>query len=157
MLTKSEVDTTIKGKELSEECPCRMETIIIERAKQIFTISSNVASFVSQMKKQGVIGRDIRYDSKENIIYITKKYACDCNDKCHSNQSVIEQRCHCKYVNHLEQKIPIAYCKCAASFYEPLFVPLFGENIIIEPIETVLSGGEQCLFAVRLDRKEEES
>ena len=60
-------------------------------------------------------------------------------------------------MNHLNKNIPILYCKCAATFFRPMFVPLFGENIRIEPIKTVLSGAEDCIFRITLDEEEDET
>ncbi len=131
-------------------CPCRIENEKIEIANQIFRATDSIEDFVSEMEKQSIIGRNIRYDPDDRAIYITKKYACDCGGGCHSNDTVIGQRCHCEYVNHLTHTIPISYCKCAASFFEPMFVPLFGDNIVIEPIKTVLSGSDECVFRIKL-------
>jgi len=39
---------------------------------------------------------------------------------------------------------------CSACFYEPLFVPLFGDKIQIEPVQTVLVGADECVFRIKL-------
>jgi ribosomal protein S18 acetylase RimI-like enzyme len=130
-------------------CPCRIEAEKISKAKQIFDESADVQAFVAEMDRQGVIGRRIWYSPEENAIYITKMYACDCGGGCAANDTLIGRRCHCEYINHLAEIIPISYCKCAASFYEPMFSPLLGENTVIEPVQTVLSGGEECIFRIK--------
>ncbi|KUO72099.1 MAG: hypothetical protein APF77_00745 [Clostridia bacterium BRH_c25] len=127
-------------------CPCRIEAETIAKAQEIFRISPDISSFINKMEEQHVIGKTIRYNDQENAIYITKLYACDCGSNCSTNNSIIGQRCHCEYVNDINCIIPISYCKCSSAFFEPLFTPLFGDNIVIEPVETVLSGGEQCTF-----------
>jgi ribosomal protein S18 acetylase RimI-like enzyme len=131
-------------------CPCYIENEKIEKANQIFKETEGVEYFVLEMKRQNVIGRNIRYEPKENAIYITKMYACDCGSGCPSNKTLIGERCHCNYVNHLTDNIPISYCKCAAVFFEPMFCSLFGNNIQIEPVKTVLSGGDECIFRIKL-------
>jgi GNAT superfamily N-acetyltransferase len=131
-------------------CPCHIENEKVDKAKQIFNGTDSIKDFISEMKRQGIIGSDINYEPQENAIYITKKYACDCGGGCPSNITLIGQRCHCEYVNHLTINIPISYCKCAAAFFEPLFYPLFGDNIQIEPVKTVLSGADECIFRVKL-------
>jgi len=131
-------------------CPCHIEDERVERAKKIYNETNGIENFVSEMKRQGVIGRDIRYEPQENAIYITKMYACDTGTGCPSNNTLIGQRCHCEYVNHLNINIPISYCKCSAFFFEPMFCPLFGENIEIEPVKTVLSGDDECVFRIKL-------
>lgn len=131
-------------------CPCRVKNEKVEKAKQIFNETNGIENFVAEMKKQGIVGRDIRYEPKENAIYITKMYACDTGTGCPSNNTLIGQRCHCEYVNHLETNIPIEYCKCSAYFFEPMFFPLFGDKIQIEAVETVLAGNEECVFRIKL-------
>jgi GNAT superfamily N-acetyltransferase len=134
-----------------EACPCHVKDDIIEKARMIFSQSSNIQSFINEMNNQKIIGKHIWYEPKENVIYIKKMYACDCGGGCSSNNTIIGQRCHCEYVNHLNESIPLSYCKCAAAFFEPVFAPLFGENITIEPVKTVLSGADECIIKITLD------
>ena len=131
-------------------CPCKIEGDRIQKAKQLFEESNDIQSFISRMEEEKVIGRNISFSANENAIYITKIYACDCGGGCHSNNTIIGQRCHCEYVNHLEKNISISYCKCSAVFFEPMFIPLFGENIEIKAVQTVLSGAEDCVFKITL-------
>ena len=133
-----------------KSCPCRIESQKIKQAEQIFHDTNSVEDFVSEMSRQGVIGRKIRYEPRENAIFITKMYACDCGGGCSSNNTLIGQRCHCEYINHLNEYVPISYCKGAAYFYEPMFFSIFGENIQIEAVQTVLSGAAECIFKIKL-------
>jgi len=133
-----------------EACPCRIEDDRIEKAKKIFSQSLDMQSFIDKMNDQHIIGKRIWYEPREKAVYIEKMYACDCGGGCCSNDTMIGQRCHCEYVNHLNKPIPLSYCKCAAAFFEPMFIPLFGESIVIEPVKTVLSGAEQCVIKITL-------
>lgn len=139
---------------LNKVCPCEIKDHSVKQAAAIFETSSDIASFVGEMEKQRIIGKKIWYDEKEYTIYITKIFACDSGGGCIENDNLIGKRCHCDYYNRSTEYYPKHYCKCAAEFYRPMFSPLFGENVLIEPIETVLSGDEQCTFAIRLDRRE---
>jgi len=47
------------------------------------------------------------------------------------------------------------YCKCSAEFYRPMFAPIFGSSVMIEPHKTVLSGDEECVLAIRIDKTED--
>lgn len=134
-----------------EACPYRIEDYKVEKAKMIFDQSSDIQSFVKKMNNESVIGKRIWYEQQEKAIYIEKMYACDCGGGCLSNKTIIGQRCHCEYINHLNKSIPLSYCKCSAAFFEPIFTPLFGENILIEPVKTVLSGSDKCIFKIKLD------
>lgn len=131
-------------------CPCFIEAAKIEKAKAIYDSSDSIDHFIFQMNEEKVIGRNISFNPGENAIYITKMYACDCGGGCPLNNTVIGQRCHCEYVNHFASNLHISYCNCAAAFFEPMFVSLFGEKISIEPVKTVLSGAEECVFRVKL-------
>nr|WP_303740842.1 GNAT family N-acetyltransferase [Lutispora saccharofermentans] len=133
-----------------DSCPCRIDDETIARAQDIFCNSRDVKSFINKMNEQHVIGKTIWYNERENAVYITKLYSCECGSDCSTNNCNIRQRCHCEYVNDLNCDLPISYCKCAATFFEPLFAPLFGKNISIEPVETVLSGSEQCTFKIAI-------
>ena len=133
-----------------EACPCKMEKERILFAQQIWNNTKNVKAFVYELDKQHVIGKTISYNEAENTIYITKMYACDCGGGCRENNTLIGQRCHCEYINHITNNVPMSYCKCAATFFEPLFNTLFGANIQIEPVKTVLSGSEECVFKITL-------
>lgn len=139
---------------LNKVCPCKMEEQLVKQVESIFRMLSDVASFVEEMDRQHIIGKRIWYEEKKNTVYITKIFACDCGGGCPTNDNLIGKRCHCDYYNKSTEYHPKYYCKCSAEFYRPLFAPLFGEDVLIEPVETVLSGDEQCTFAIRLDRKE---
>ncbi len=144
---ESEVDL---DRLLGAYCPCQMDERTIEQAKAILDSSATTGQFVREMKRQNVIGRDIRYEAGENAIYITKRYACEAGGG--SDQTnLVAQRCHCDLVNATTEPIPSNYCHCAARFYYPLFSSLFGKQVYIEPVKTVLSGDDECVFAVRID------
>jgi len=128
---------------------CRVESKTINKAKEIFSNSDDVESFILEMQKQSIIGRKIWYEAENNEIFITKKYADECGGGCKENKSLIGQRCHCGYMNNSEVVISMDYCKCSAEFYRPIFEPILGEKLVIEPIETVLSGGKECTFVIK--------
>ena len=131
-------------------CPCFMENEPVQKAKQIWEETGSGADFVTEMNRQNVIGRELRYNPDENAIYLTKRYACDCGGGCPSNETLIGKRCHCEYVNHLAEYLPMSYCQCCGTFYEPMFFPLFGDSTEITPVHTVLSGSEECVFKIKV-------
>lgn len=139
---------------LNKVCPCKIDDDSIKQAAVIFKMSPNIESFTQEVDKHRIIGKRIWYDEKENTIYITKIFVCDSGGGCSENDNLIGKRCHCGYYNKSKEHYPKYYCKCAAEFYRQMFAPLFGESVLIEPVETVLSGDEQCTFAIRIDRKE---
>ncbi len=107
------------------------------------------------MDNQRVIGRLISFDEKLNAIFIHKQYANLSGGGCRENKTLIGERCHCDHYNHSTKFYPKYYCKCGAEFYRPMFAPLFGDDVLIEPYKTVLSGDDECVIAVWVNRKEE--
>ncbi len=135
-------------------CPCIIGEEAIKRATEIFEESKDISSFVLEMESKRVIGKRIWYDEKENTIFISKIYACDSGGGCPNNETLIGARCHCDHYNHSKETKPKYYCKCGAEFYRPMFAPIFGELVLIEPYKTVLSGDDECVLAIRIGMKE---
>jgi hypothetical protein len=106
------------------------------------------------MERERVIGRRIWYDEPDNTIYLSKVYACESGGGCAENKTLIGERCHCDHYNRSAELFPKHYCKCGAEFYRPMFAPLFGGNVLIEPYKTVLSGDDECVLAIRIGRAE---
>ena len=136
-------------KMFKKSCPCQIESDKILQASLIYNNSIDINEFVAEMQKHSVIGQKIWYNQDENAIYLTKMFASDCGSGCPNNDTLNGQRCHCHYFNQTNLRLPITYCRCSAEFFRPMFEPLFGERIIIEPVETVLSGGEKCTFVIQ--------
>jgi len=141
---------------LNKVCPCKIGTESIQMAIRLFNESKNIAIFVDKMEKQRVIGKQICYNEEENTIFITKMYASESGAGCSENKTLIGERCHCEHYNHSKEFKSKFYCKCGAEFYRPMFAPIFGDNVLIEPYKTVLSGDEECILAIRIDKTEEE-
>lgn len=135
-------------------CPCKISQEAVQKAILIYNASNDLSSFVKEMEKQRVIGKHIWYDEKEDTIFIVKMYALDCGGGCPENKTLIGERCHCDHYNHSKEFFPKYYCKCGAEFYRPMFAPIFGERILIEPYKTVLSGDDECILAIRIGKVE---
>ncbi|HYE11713.1 MAG TPA: hypothetical protein VEF53_16230 [Patescibacteria group bacterium] len=139
---------------INKICPCKIDNYAVKQAADIFKMSSDAALFTEEMNRKRIVGKRIWYDEKEHTIFVTKISAYDSGGGCPENDSLIGRCCHCDYYNRSTEYYPKHFCKCAAEFYRPIFALLFGENVLIEPHTTVLSGDEQCAFAIRLNRKE---
>ena len=83
-------------------------------------------------------------------------YACDSSGGRPENETMIGERCHCDHYNHSKEFYPKRYCKCGAEFYRPMFAPIFGDDVLIEPYKTVLSGDDECILAIRLGKTDGE-
>ena len=136
-------------------CPCNIGQEAVQKVIDIYKKSADVASFTDEMERQRVIGKRICYNKSKNTIYITKMYACDSGGGCSDNKSLIGERCHCDHYNRSKETKPKYYCKCGAEFYRPMFAPIFGESVLIEPYKTVLSGDDECILAIKIDETED--
>ena len=139
---------------IHKTCPCQIENEAVRKTKEIFNKSSCLTDFVAEMQNQQIIGRLISYDKETNTIFIHKRYACECGGGHPQNKTRIGERCHCGHYNHSTAYCPKYYCKCGAEFFLPVFAPLFGEDILIEPYKTVLSGDDDCIIAIRINERE---
>jgi len=139
---------------LAGRCPCWIGEDAIQTAASIYAETGDPASFAAEMERRRVIGRKIWYDADEDTVFIIKSYAADSGGGCPSNLSLIGERCHCDHYNHSTDFHPRHYCKCGAEFYRPMFAPLFGDDVMIEPYKTVLAGDEECVIAIRIGKKE---
>ena len=136
-------------------CPCKIGEEVVSKAIEIFRNSNDISSFTTEMERQRVIGKYVWFDEKENTIFITKMYACESGGGCADNKTLIGERCHCPHYNHSKDFYPKYYCKCGAEFYRPMFAPIFGNDVLIEPYKTVLSGDDACVLAIRIDQTED--
>lgn len=130
-------------------CPCRMDSETLELARTIYRQSASLAAFVDEMERQRVIGQNIWYEQQSDCIFITKRFACECGRACPQGDCDLRNRCHCDYVKNEGEQIPLSYCRCAAEYYRPMFAPILGDDVRIEPVTTCLSGSEQCTFSIR--------
>jgi hypothetical protein len=135
-------------------CPCNIGSDSVKKTFDIFHASKDIVSFVEEMEKQRIIGKHICYDEKENTIFITKVFASESGGGCSENKTPIGEKCHCDYYNRSTEFYPKYYCKCGAEFYRPMFAPLLGDDVLIEPYKTVLSGDDECVLAIRIGKKE---
>ena len=139
---------------LNKVCPCKIGEDKIKKSIDIYGMSTNIASFVAELERQRIIGKKIWFDKTENTIFIAKAYACESSGGCPNNKNIIGERCHCDHYNYSKEHYPKYYCKCGAEFYRPMFAPIFGDDILIEPYKTVLSGDEECVLAIRIGKTE---
>ena len=134
---------------LQGECPCAIGEAAVRAAQTAFEAAPDIPAFAAELERRRVIGRRIWYDEGERAILIQKVHACASGGGCAANPHPIGARCHCDHYNAAQGSFPLCHCRCGAEFYRPMFAPLLGADVVIEPLETVLSGAEYCVIAVR--------
>jgi predicted hydrocarbon binding protein len=61
--------------------------------------------------------------------------------------------CHCPRVRDMvksKSKISLTYCYCGAGFYQGIWEEILQEPVMVEILESVLSGGDECKVAIHL-------
>lgn len=61
--------------------------------------------------------------------------------------------CHCPRVRHAVEAgelLPMTYCYCGAGFYKHMWETILQDEVRVEVLESVLSGGEVCKILIRL-------
>jgi len=140
-------------------CPCVMDEKTVTLAKAIYDSlpEKTPAAFALELDRQGISCKKIWYDEKENSIFIKKKYGKECGEYNENNKTKFGERCYCSHYNGITEGVyPLSCCKCGAEFYRPMFAPIYGEDVLIEPCETVLAGNETCVLAVRIGKTEKD-
>jgi len=134
-------------------CPCEMEESVIEQGIEIWEQTKEVKSFVAELERRRIKGQKIWYDEELHTIFIIKKFANEFGGGCPENDNLIGKACHCHFYNHLKEFYPKYYCQCSAEYYRPMFEPMFGKEIELYPFKTVLSGDDECVIGIKLEKK----
>jgi hypothetical protein len=63
--------------------------------------------------------------------------------------------CYCPWVrgalkDGTEKEITKEFCQCSGGWFKLYFDQLFDQPIVVEPVETALTGGFECKFAIHL-------
>ena len=64
-------------------------------------------------------------------------------------------RCYCCLLRSLpsEERISTTYCHCSEGFVKSYWEEVLGRPVKVEVLESVVSGGKECRFAIRLPRE----
>ena len=131
-------------------CPCRLDENAVKETIDIYGKAADAKSFVEELERRRVKGRQIWFDEGQNTIFIAKVFACEFGGGNAGNDSLIGKACHCSCYNHLTEFLPKHCCQCSAEYFRPMFEPIFGESIELYPFKTVLSGDDECVIAVKI-------
>lgn len=97
--------------------------------------------------RQGVVKDGVLYETK--IPYMAKEYLAEKDPRMKRYYY-----CHCPWVRESirtgEAQVPPVFCHCSLGFTKQPWQVIFGRELEGEVLETVLSGGLVCRFAVKL-------
>ncbi len=120
-----------KRKEIMGNCCCATEGRI-KKARAIYLNSKNLDDFLDQLAFTRFVGT--RFIREYSIIY------------------VFYDRCYCGLVKAARQKISSTYCQCSRAYTQKIFEGIFEKPLQVELIQSVISGSNECKFAVYLPR-----
>ena len=118
-----------KRKEIMGNCCCDTK-VRIKKARTIYLNSKNLDDFLGQLALARVVGT--RFIRENNIIY------------------VFYDRCYCGLVKATKQNISSIYCQCSRAYTQKMFEGIFERPLHVELIQSIISGSNECKFAVYL-------
>jgi len=59
-------------------------------------------------------------------------------------------RCYCGNLGATKEPISITYCHCGKGYWMAMFEHVFGQPIRVDLLQTIITGGDSCRFAIHL-------
>ncbi len=118
-----------KRLEIMANCCCATEGRI-KKAKAIYMNSKGLDDFLSRLATARVVGTG--FARAGNILY------------------VFYDRCYCGLVKATRQNISSTYCQCSRAYTQKMFEGIFEKSLKVELIQSIISGSNECKFAVYL-------
>jgi effector-binding domain-containing protein len=92
---------------------------------------------------------------KGNVIYMRKNpFNPEGYEKATTPAERRKAYCHCPFVHPFLDEIPSAmpttFCYCGAGWYRRLWEGILGKPVVIEHVETLLKGNDQCTMTITL-------
>lgn len=112
-------------------------------------ITDEVLEFVKSTPEicRGVVRDGVFYETK--IPYMAKEYLAESDPRMKRYYY-----CHCPWVRESlrtgDADVPRVFCHCSLGFTKQPWQVIFGQQLEGEVLETVLSGGMVCRFAIKL-------
>jgi predicted hydrocarbon binding protein len=110
--------------------PCGYQCIsnkVINTAKLLYRESDNTEDFLKLLNENHIGGGYLHI--KDNKII------------------ALYDRCYCGIPKSAKNISPI-YCECSAGWFEKLFSSVFGKEVDVKRIDTILNGADKCTFEI---------
>jgi hypothetical protein len=117
---------------IRESCACKPPKFL-KKAKEIYAESKNIDDFLLKLQETGYAGNSIRLEN--NIIY--GKFGA--------------KKCVCGMVGETKSEISISWCHCCKAHIRWLFEKSLKKPLKVELTESLISGGEDCVYKIYLD------
>lgn len=134
---------------LVKNCPCR-NSPASKDIKNLYRDSKSLEEFVTQLEKSGWWGDKI--ELRDNVLYTTK-YPWSNYGK-HNHKGRYSESCHCGLGSHAEEPVSDIFCHCCTvGYYGNIFKKVFGIDVKVEFIDSIIIGGTECKAAIYLPDK----
>jgi hypothetical protein len=113
---------------------------VIQSAKERYERHSSLDEFLEAEQANPFPGMRMRREGDIlNILYEPSSFETP-------------MRCYCNIMRKLpsEAQVSLTYCRCSEGFIKSYWEEILGRPVRVEILESVLSGGKACRFAVHL-------
>jgi hypothetical protein len=120
---------------------------VIQFAKDRFQHSKSLDDFLEAEPQKRFPGTRLRREG--NILY-----------QIYDPTSFVKPvRCYCYLLRNLpsDEKVSLTYCHCSEGFIKSYWEEVLGKPVGVEILESVISGGKECRFAIYLPKDAEKA
>lgn len=140
-----------------KHCPCGGNNVELGKViKEFYDNSNTLEEFVNSLYKWLYEKYNGDVDAMElrrgNVLYLIKPL------KVSKNAGRFGKGCHCSLAMYTEKTVSDIFCYCCTIGHTgKMFKIAFGDEIKIEFIESIITGGKECTMAVHLPEKQKTS
>ena len=106
---------------------CCLSASAVNTAKKLYAKSNDITEFLNYLNEVHIGGGNLHLSDRK-IIGIYK--VCYCNIP--------------KQIENMNKE----YCECSAGWYTRLFSEVFGKNVTVKIIDTIVNGAAECTFEI---------
>jgi len=118
-------DETIRA--IRMDCACSPEMGKIGSLQKLYAKSSDLDDFAAKANAHSQ-GFTIRHENDALFL-------------CYSE-------CYCSCVKRVDKEVPVSWCYCTLGYTKKMFTHILGRAVGVELIESVKTGGRQCIIKV---------
>jgi AraC-like DNA-binding protein len=134
---------------MAECCPCYHRDLE-ENIRKNYAESRTLEEFARRLDEDGIFDDTIKLDG--NILIATKR-PFEKHGK-HDHTGPYTTTCHCELASHAQQKVSDIFCHCCTvGFYGKMFKNALKQDVKVEFVESVITGGKRCTAAIHLPEK----
>ena len=135
---------------MAECCPCYHRGIE-ENIRKNYAKSKTIGEFAHRLDEDRLFDDTIKLEG--NILIATKR-PFEKHGK-HDHTGPYTTTCHCELASHAQHPVSDIFCHCCTvGFYGKMFKNALGQDVKVEFVESVITGGRGCTAAIHLPEKE---